>query len=243
MRSSARLGLTLAFLTALAACQPRASDDAAFGQRVRAYLLSHPEVLQEVSQRLDANQADAEAKDLRAAEALLPGVRPALERDPRDLVANPTGTITVTEFYDYRCPHCVEAAPGVLALIRENRDVRFVFKEMPIFGAVSKHAARAALAVKKAGGDGIGLYEVFMTASPLIDSTIDKLAISKGARARDLEPAAEADFNNHLVQTADLFTKLKLEGTPAFIIGDRIILGGDMAEVGAAVASLRAKGA
>ena len=94
---------------ALTACQK--TDDAAFGQRVRSYLLSHPEVLQEVAQRLDAKQAAAEANDHRRAEALLPSLRPAIERDPRDFVANPDGAITVTEFYDYRCPHCAEAAP------------------------------------------------------------------------------------------------------------------------------------
>ena len=224
----------------LAACDSHSSDEA-FGRRVRAYLLSHPEVLQEVGQRLDARLAAEQLSDQRRAEALLPSLRSAVERDPRDFVANPAGKITVTEFYDYRCPHCASAAPKVLSLIRDNPDVRFVFKEMPIFGPTSEHAARAALAVKKDGGDSLGLYETFMTARPLQDEAIDQIARRKGARAQDLSPAAAPAFNAQLADTSGLFNRLSLGGTPAFIVGDKIILGEDMAAVSAAVQKLRAK--
>ena len=107
----------------------------------------------------DADQAKAEADADAKAKTALPALRAALERDPRDFVANPDGKITVTEFYDYRCPHCINIAPKVVDLIQRHPDVRFVFKEMPIFGATSEHAARAALAAKAQGKDYVGLYE------------------------------------------------------------------------------------
>jgi len=65
------LWLLPALALLLAACEPKASDDA-FGRRVRAYLLSHPEVLQEVAQRLDAKEAaDLSAQADRAYDAHL----------------------------------------------------------------------------------------------------------------------------------------------------------------------------
>jgi protein-disulfide isomerase len=237
--SGGRWAFVMLALT-LSACQGQVSDDQAFGKRVRAYLLDHPEVLQEVAQRLDAKMAANEAAEQRRAEALVPSVRGAVERDPRDFVANPGGSITVTEFYDYRCPHCANAAPKVLALIHDNPDVRFVFKEMPIFGPTSEHAARAALAVKKAGGDSIGFYSTAMASHALDDMTIDRLALAKGARAADIAPSA--DSSAHLAQTAALFAKLNLGGTPAFIVGDHIYLGEDnMAALNAAIARARAR--
>jgi protein-disulfide isomerase len=228
------------FALLLTACDSHTSDEA-FGKRVRAYLLSHPEVLQEVGQRLDAKLAVEQLSDQRRAEALLPSLRSAVERDPRDFVANPNGKITVTEFYDYRCPHCADAAPKVLSLIHDNPDVRFVFKEMPIFGPTSEHAARAALAVKKDGGDSLGLYQAFMSARPLQDDAIDPIARAKGARPVDLSPTASPAFNAQLTDTTGLFSRLALGGTPAFIVGDKIILGEDMEAVDAAVQKLRAK--
>ncbi|HEY2051301.1 MAG TPA: DsbA family protein [Caulobacteraceae bacterium] len=202
--------------------------------------MAHPEVLQEATQRLEAKLAAQEEAEQRMAQKALPSVRTALEHDPRDFVANPNGTITVTEFYDYRCPHCINAATSVLALIRQHPDVRFVFKEMPIFGAVSEHASRAALAVKKAGGDYVGLYQAYMSAHALDDATIDRLALAKGAHPADLAPAAARQDDAHLAANAALFNKLDLEGTPAFIVGNQFVLGDDMKALDAAVASARA---
>jgi protein-disulfide isomerase len=234
--------LALAGALTIAGCQKSlaaSDDDKAFGQRVRAYLLAHPEVLQEATQRLEAKLAAQDAEEQHTAQKALPSVRAALEHDPRDFVANPGGTITVTEFYDYRCPHCIDAAPNVVALIRQHPEVRFVFKEMPIFGAVSEHAARDALAVKKAGGDYVGLYQAYMSTRGLDDAAIDRLALAKGARPADLAPAAAHEEDAHLAANAALFNKLDLEGTPAFIVGDQFVLGDDMQALAAALASAR----
>lgn len=220
----------------LAACA-RPDGDKAFGERVRAYLLAHPEILQEASDKLQAN---AEAQALAAqkrAEANLPRLRTAIERDPRDFVANPKGQVTVTEFFDYRCPHCASMAPRLVALIRQHPDIRFVFKEMPIFGATSEHAAYAALAVKKAGGDYLGLYQQFMTTRPLDDATIDRLAIADGAHAGDISPGATSTAQ--LAATNALFDKLGLDGTPGFVVGDHIFAGEDMVALEAAIDKAR----
>jgi protein-disulfide isomerase len=234
--------LALLGVLALGACdrlsaQNSSRDETAFGERVRAYILSHPEVIQEAVEKLQAKQdADAEAAENKA-RALLPTVRTELERDPRDYVANPNGRITVTEFYDYRCPHCVNAAPKVLALIAANSDLRFVFKESPIFGATSQHAARAALAVRKAGGDYLGLYKSLMATHGLDEAAIDRIAMANGATQADLK-----DPNLGAKQLADisaLFSRLDLGGTPAFIIGDDIIYGEDMDALNAAIAKAR----
>jgi len=227
-------------MAAVGACARAGDSDTAFGKRVRAYLLTHPEVIAEAEQKLQAKlDADEAAREQRG-RADLPLLRAAVERDPRDFVANPDGKITVTEFYDYRCPHCANAAPKVIALIAADHDLRFVFKEMPIFGATSEHAARAALAVKKVGGDYLGLYQTFMATHPLDEADIDRLALARGARQADLgaSPAADAQMTD----TASLFNKLDLGGTPAFIVGDEIIYGEDMDAVNAAIAKARGAG-
>jgi protein-disulfide isomerase len=237
VRAAVLAGAWLAAL-ALGACQP-GGDDAAFGRRVRAYLLAHPEVLQEAMQKLEARQAAKDAADQQSAQRKLPALRAAVEHDPADFVANPGGAITVTEFYDYRCPHCIDAAPQVLALIRQHPDVRVVFKEMPIFGAVSQHAALAALTVQARHGDYLGLYQAMMTAPALDDATIDRLAAARGVRLAD-EAAEAPRAAAQLRRTGDLFNQLDLGGTPAFIVGDQIVLGDDMKGLDTAIAHARA---
>ncbi len=235
--------LALAAVAALmlSACN-RASDDKAFGDRVHAYLLAHPEVIQEAAEKLQQNQEARAQADLAKAAAKLPQYRSVLEHDARDFVANPGGKITVTEFYDYRCPHCANAAPKVLALIHANPDVRFVFKEMPIFGPTSEHAARDALAVKKDGGDYLGLYQAYMTTHALDDDAIDRIALTKGATAATLNsPAVQAQAASQMADIARLFRELALGGTPAFIVGDQIIPGEDLDAVLQEINKQRAK--
>ncbi len=236
---AAALAALLLASAALAACNRTATDDKVFGDRVRAYLLEHPEVIQEAVQKLQDRQEQAALAQTTQA---IPRLRAAIERDPHDFVVNPAGKITVTEFYDYRCPHCANVAPKVAAFIKEHPDVRFVFKESPIFGPTSEHAARAALAVKADGGDYLGLYQALMTAHGLDDEMIDKLAAQHGARPATLASADAAKAaNEQLARTAQLFHDLALGGTPSFIVGDQVVPGEDMDAVRTLVAQLLAK--
>jgi protein-disulfide isomerase len=240
MKLAVTVAAGLAVALTLSACDWAPSSDKVFGERVRAYLISHPEVLQEASDALQARR-DTEARLALAAsvaksEQLVPQYRAAIEHDARDFVANPGGKVTVTEFFDYRCPHCVNIAPKVMTLIQQSPDVRFVFKEMPIFGPRSEHAARAALAVRKAGGDYLGFYRALMEGQNP-EEEYDRLAIAKGARPEDLTvPASVDEAKRQVADTQALFSRLALGGTPAFVIGDTVVAGEDMAAVKAAIA-------
>jgi protein-disulfide isomerase len=236
----------LAAALCLAACHPAANDDAAFGARVKAYLMAHPEdlraVLENMQAKEDAAAEKAEAQADQRAQAALPALRASLEHDPGDFVANPNGKLTVAEFYDYRCPHCINIASRVVSLIRQHPEVRFVFKEMPIFGATSEHAARAALAAKAQGKDYVGLYEAMMAARPLTDDEIDHLAAAKGVDVAAMNaPAAVAAANAHIAAVAALAQKLAIDGTPGFVVGDTIVHGEDFDALTAAIAKAEGK--
>ena len=220
---------------ALSACNK--VDDAAFDARVHAYLLAHPEVIQEAIDKLQAKQ---EAQSAAQAKLAIAKNRDAIERDPRDFVANPTGKITVTEFYDYRCPHCVNAAPAVLSLIQSNPDVRFVFKEFPIFGATSDKAAVGAIAAKHDGADYLAIYKDFMTARPLDEAAIDRILTAHGVTPASVADAQlKASATSQLADVRKLAIGIGIEGTPAFIIGDTLVPGEDMDAVRAAIAAAR----
>jgi len=239
MRISRFLPALAASAVLLAACGAKsaAADDAAFDARVHAYLQAHPEVVQEA---LDKLQAKAEAEAAAQIKQAIAKNRQAIEHDARDFVANPSGKITVTEFYDYRCPHCIDAAPAVLELIKANPDVRFVFKEFPIFGDESDRAATGALAVKHGGGDYLDLYHAFMAARPLNDVAIGKILAEHGVTVAALtDPAFQVQSKSQLTQTRDLAIGIGIQGTPAFIIGDTLVPGADMDAVKKAIAEAR----
>ena len=222
-----------ALVLPLAACQ---KQDDAFGQKVRAYLLEHPEVIEEAVVKLQQNKQVAAQE---AAKASLGKYRQQLERDPRDFVANPDGKITVVEFFDYRCGYCKVSAPEVTKLIKENPDIRFVFKEFPIFGAESNVAAEVALS--PAGKPkNLELFERFMA-----EKSLDEAAIDRHLRAVGVDPAAARaggatpEVRQHISDTRALAQALAIEGTPAFIVGAGNHPVADMAALRAAIAEAR----
>lgn len=214
----ARFLLLPAFALALAACEEKApAVEPEFGEKVRAYLLENPEVLQEVIARLEHKQV-VERIDRN---------RTALERDGRDFVANPKGEVTVVEFFDYNCGYCKVIAPEVVELIEANPDVRFVFKDMTIFGPTSEYAAAAARQVK-GSGEYLDVHKAMMAAKPLDVETVGQILTKHGgdpAAARKIQDSeAQRDY---LADVHTLAEDLGIQGTPAFVVGDMLIPGAD----------------
>lgn len=228
--------LTAAIL--LAGCQQQ-TPDAAFGAKVRAYLLEHPEVIEEAVGKLQQTRMLEQAKT-RASE--IERYRNQLERDPRDFVLNPNGAVTLVQFFDYRCGYCKVVAPEIVKLAQENPDVRVVFKEFPIFGAVSDSAARIAL-TPQVKAKGVDIHQAMMA-----DRGLDEAGLDGHLRRAGLDPAVvrrAADSPGiaaHIQETRLLARALGLEGTPAFIVGEYLIPGADMDAVRAALARVRTQG-
>ena len=221
---------------ALAACDR--TGDGAFGEKVRAYLLEHPEVIEEAVQKL------GEKREIEAAQAATSAIethRAALEQDPRDFVANPNGTVTVTEFFDYRCGYCKIAATEMSSIIEENPDGRGVFKEFPIFGEQSDETA-AIMLTDLAKPKTLELHERLMAEKSLDDAALDRHLRAVGIDPAAARKAAQAPaIQQQLVDTHELAASLGINGTPAFVIGDRLISGADMEAVKAAITSAQAE--
>lgn len=231
--SGALAALTAAL--ALSGCQK--NDDEAFGKRVHAYLMEHPEVIREAADKLQQKERVALAK---AATQTLAKHRNELERDPRDFVANPNGKYTVVEFFDYRCGYCKLAAPEVAQLIKDHPDVRFVFKEFPIFGDVSDTAAKLAL-TPQVKAKGLQVHQAWMAEKALNDASLDRHMRAAGidpAEAR--KAAADPAIEKQIADVRKLAGELNLEGTPVFIIGDTVVPGADLGAVRAALAVTKA---
>jgi protein-disulfide isomerase len=220
---------------AVSACS---KSDAQLDAQIHDYILAHPQVIQQAMAKLQAEQDQQAAAQAKVAIAQN---RQSIERDPRDFVANPAGRVTVTEFYDYRCPHCINAAPAVLKIIHDHPDVRVVFKEFPIFGDVSERAAAGAIILKEQGGDVLSLYSELMATHPLDDAAIDRILRAHGVNPDKLADAAvHAKAEDQILAVRKLAIDLGIDGTPAFVIGDTIVPGDDTDAVNSAINQARA---
>lgn len=196
----------------------------AIEQIVREYLLAHPEVVGEALRALEQQREAAERQ--RQAEALKLREHDLL-RDPAAPVGgNPQGNVTVVEFFDYRCGYCKSVAPTVKQLLRDDRQVRLIYKEFPILGPESILAARAALAAR-AQGRYAALHDALMAArEPLTRPVILKIAAQAGLDTARLEKDMDSpEIPAAIQRNHELAQALGIQGTPAFVVGSQLAPG------------------
>lgn len=201
--------------------QHRGLSESDFEQRVRAYLLKHPEVIAEALQLYESQQQAAAEREAKLA---LRTKHDELVRDPDSPVfGNPKGDVTLVQFFDYNCRFCRQAAPHITAAIAADSGLRVVYKEFPILGPASMIAARAALAAGRQGKY-LPLHEALMHAKePHSETTILDLAGRLGIDVDRLKrEMSDPALQTALARNLNLGQVLRINGTPAFVIGDHI---------------------
>lgn len=195
-------------------------------QVVQEYLLAHPDIIIEMSNRLDTQQARAEEK---ARDDALFDIGTAALLDPKvAFVVGPADAkVTVAEFFDYRCPYCKASLGAVQALIDSGLKVRVAFIERPILTPDSHVAARAAIAARRQNGKYLPFHHALMESmGELSRERIFDIAKTVGIDTAQLErDMADPAVEESVKLSTALATNLKLTGTPTFVINDRIIVG------------------
>ncbi len=209
---------------------------------IKDYLLANPELLKDVGQLLE--QKEKLAEDEMRKGALATNAK-QIFRDGADFVyGNPDGKVTMVEFFDYNCGWCKKGFPEVLSLLEEDKDLRLVLKEFPIFGEDSEYAAKAAIAAIKQGKYWQLFAAMFQHEGKIAKASVDAIAAELGLDMaqlkKDMEDPATTDI---LMRNRNLAQALAINGTPAFIIDDRLIPGYlPKAELAGVIAEVRAKG-
>jgi protein-disulfide isomerase len=240
-----RLFLLLTILT-LAGVAPAASA-ASFTPQQRAEIVEilrdalkrDPSILRDAVNALQDDDARQASDASRAAIAALGPVLTRTEGDP--IAGNPQGRVTLVEFYDVRCPYCRRMLPTLATLLAQDHDIRVVYKDLPVLGPASVLGARALLAAQKQGGYQ-RLHDALMSGPPDISEDSIRAASTRlglnwdRLKADMTAPDVLARIENNLAVSR----KLDIQGTPAYIIGTKMLPGAvDIAELQAAVAAAR----
>lgn len=189
---------------------------------VHDYILKNPDVVVQSLQLYQQSQMDQAKKTIEQTQNSVSKFADALFHQSSDPVAgNADGKITVVEFFDYQCPHCIDMESVVDDLVKNNSNVRVIFKEFPIRGPVSDVAARAALAAQQQGK----YYEMHKglmgsKQEPLTEDAIYAIAKTAGLDVDKLKAAMKSDaVNQQIKANYKLAQDLRLLGTPALFIG------------------------
>lgn len=208
---------------------------------VREALKQDPSILRDALAAIEAR----EVRDREGAQRVAIAAQgDALFRDAADPVkGNPQGAVTIVEFFDARCGYCKQLQPAMDQLLRRQRDVRVVMKDLPILGPNSVLASRALLAAQLQGKY-TELYDSLMKlrdepAEPVLRREAERVGLDWTRLRRDMDdPKVQARIDGNL----RLAQSLRIEGTPALVIGETLVPGAvDLATLERLVAEARAR--
>lgn len=194
---------------------------------VKDYLLKNPEVLRdafvELERRQKAEEEEARVKAITELSGLI------FNAPKQAVLGNPNGKVTLVEFFDYNCGYCKRALDDIMALVKEDKDLRFVLKDFPVLGPGSVEAAEVAIAMlNQANGDKYLQFHTKLLGARGQVGKAQALAVAKevGADMARLEKDISSPQTRAILQDVmKIADKLQLSGTPTFVLADEVIVG------------------
>jgi protein-disulfide isomerase len=192
-------------------------------QIIKEYMRENPEI---VIESFKAFQDKQQAESIANAQVKIKEYASYLTGSNMPSAGNPKGSITVIEFFDYNCGYCKKAIGDIKNIIDTDKDVRFVFVEMPILGPTSLTAAQWAHAAQRQGK-----YFEFHTALMEHNGAIEDSVLEETAKkiGLDLEKAkadaGSSEVAEEIQKGMQIGGEIGVQGTPGFIVDDQLFPG------------------
>jgi protein-disulfide isomerase len=191
---------------------------------IKDFLLNNPDVLFDAQAALDAKMDKIQTE--RMAVAMKENASEIYRPSGSPVVGNVKGDVPIVEFFDYNCGFCKKAFPDLAKLVDKDKKVRLILKEFPILSKGSEEASRVALAAKMQGKYWEFHRAMLETQGQANEATAlraaEKLGLDMPRLKRDM---ASAEVKKEIEDTRKLATKIGIQGTPHFIVGDRVVAG------------------
>jgi protein-disulfide isomerase len=227
------LALTLAGAASLLSLQPASAQQAPFTpeqtqaiQRIiKDYLISNPEIFAEIQQAMEAK---AEAEQAERIKTAVKGKAAEIYRSASSpTVGNPSGDVTIVEFFDYNCGYCKTALPALAELLKRDPKVKLVMKEVTFIGRETSAAVSRLALAAKAQGKYWEMHRALLETKGVVNEAValkaaEKLGLNMDKLKKD---AASAEVKKELDDAMALAQNLGVNGTPFFLVGDRSIPG------------------
>ena len=219
--------------SAAPAAQVDKADRAAIEAIVRDYILEHPEILPQAMERLASRRTGAVIDQNRAAiETPYAGAWEGAEK----------GDVTLVEYFDYACGYCRATLPEIAKLVAQDKNLKVVYRELPILSEQSADAAKVSLLAAEKR-QYMPFHKALYGAGQVTRDTIFAAAAQVGIDRKAAEAAmvspkynAEVESNIRIAQT------LQATGTPTFVVGNQVLNGAvGFDALKAAVAAARSK--
>lgn len=188
---------------------------------IKETLIENPSIL---AQAADAYNQQAEQQQQNEVKQIISQNKDALYNDsgsPHIGASKPK--LTLVLFTDYNCPYCKQFDPYMEKIIKAHPEVEVVFKFLPFRSASSLTSARDALTVWETQPDRFLAFNDRLMAKKGYhdDASIKAAEKTVGVTVNEPSKRSLETIKTNLA----LANKLRIQGTPAILIGDTLLSG------------------
>tara|TARA_B100001996_G_scaffold22857_1_gene18029 strand:+ start:118 stop:843 length:726 start_codon:yes stop_codon:yes gene_type:complete len=190
-------------------------------QEIYKYLENNPDKINQFIDKAISINDDIEKEKIKE---LIHENKDELEKS-KFYIGNPNGRKIIFEFFDYNCGYCKNIFSDLMDLVSDDNDLKIILVELPVLGESSILASKAAMAAniqnkyfemhqKLIGNKGKINLDLIKFYAEEISLDVKKL----------MNDINEID-TKYIEINYNLADKLKINGTPTFLVGDKIIPG------------------
>lgn len=196
------------------------------GEIVREYLLQNPQLFFEIQEKLD--EYHIEQTNQHIAIAIDELKDEIFNAENQAIMGNPNATVKVVEFFDYNCIYCKLSLANLETLVKQDNDVKIILKEFPVFGEESIAAAKISSAVNRMHPKKYAQFHTKLLKIEGKKNTESAIKIAKEMGInidKLLNQADKQEIIDELEKNRQIAQELAINATPAFIIGNEVVLG------------------
>ncbi len=192
---------------------------------VKEYLINNPEIMVTVAEELQRRKIEESSK--KADDYIKENIEDVADEGNPPVFGNEKGDITVVLFYDYNCSYCKQANIEINKVLKEDPNVEFVMRPIPILGGSSMYSAKVALALSKISPENFhDIHNDMMKMRPVnqesIKAMVKKYEIDYAILENEINSfSIQKLINNNL----ELAKNIGLKGAPSQIINGNFIAG------------------
>lgn len=144
-------------------------------------------------------------------------------------IHNHKGKKTVVIFYDYNCSYCKMASKSIEEVVKDDKDVKVIFRELPIFGGISTVAAKYSIAVALTKPNKFfAFHTALMEGNARDEEGIKEALKTAGIGFEEIHRIMKTKsdiIEKRIDDNMRLAQKIGIQGTPALMIGDEFVPG------------------
>ncbi|HGM5050143.1 TPA: DsbA family protein [Serratia marcescens] len=194
------------------------AQEARIKEMIRETLVSNPDIL---AQAVDAWQQQTAGQQI--SQAIKQNAKTLYQDPASPRLGAANAELTLVTFTDYNCPYCKRFDPMLEKIVKQYPDVALVVKLLPFKGESSVSSARVALTTWQQHPEQFwALHQRLMAKKGFHD----KASIAAAQEKTGVKTVAPSEQSMTTLRTnMALAEQLGVQGTPATLIGDRMLPG------------------